>query len=99
MSVDEIHDALTQGSFAFETSGVENQKNSIRISLGKNSAAFVRLPNSDMFGLCDWYGVRTRQRPRKAANGSEASPATAPAESGETTAEAPAEASSVTEDK
>jgi hypothetical protein len=66
--VDEIHEALTQGSFSFGTSGADAQKNSIRISLGKNTATFVRLPNSDLFGLCEWYGKKLG-RPRK-TNGS-----------------------------
>lgn len=68
-SVDEIHDALVQGSFNFGTSGAENQKNSIRISLGKNSAAFVRLPNTDLFGLVEWYG-----RPKKGKKASSGGP-------------------------
>ncbi|HEY1709246.1 MAG TPA: hypothetical protein VGG10_13335 [Rhizomicrobium sp.] len=64
-SVDEIHDALTQGSFDFGTSGADAQKNSIRISLGKNSAVFVRLPNTDLFGLVEWYGVKKPSKSRK----------------------------------
>jgi hypothetical protein len=64
-SVDDIHEALSQGSFAFETSGETQQKNSIRISLGKNSAAFVKLPNSDLFGLVEWYGKRAGKPGRK----------------------------------
>ena len=59
-SVDEIHEALVQGSFGFSVSGFDAQKNSIRISLGKNSAQFVRLPSTDLFGLVEWYG-----RPKK----------------------------------
>jgi len=66
-SVDDIHDALTQGTFNFETSGVEAQKNSIRISLGKNSAAFVRLPNTDLFGLVEWYGKKPGKPGRKSS--------------------------------
>jgi hypothetical protein len=61
-SVDEILEALTQGSFSFETSGADSQKNSIRISLGKNSVTFVKLPNSDLFGLVEWYGGRAPRR-------------------------------------
>jgi hypothetical protein len=61
-SVDEIFEALTQGSFSFETSGADSQKNSIRISLGKNSVTFVKLPNSDLFGLVEWYGGRAPRR-------------------------------------
>lgn len=57
-SVDEIHEALAQGSFNFETAGVDAQKNSIRISLGKNSITFVKLPGTDLFGLVEWYGKK-----------------------------------------
>jgi hypothetical protein len=71
-SVDEIHEALSDGSFSFETSGADAQKNSIRISLGKNSTAFVRLPNSDLFALPEWFGKRPGKTGRKA--GTESSP-------------------------
>ena len=67
-SVDEIHESMMQGSFNFETAGADNQKNSIRISLGKNSTTFVRLPNSDLFGLVEWYGKRSK--PGRKASGS-----------------------------
>ena len=67
MSLDEIHDALTQGSFDFGTSGAEAQKNGIRISLGKNSAMFVRLPNTDLFGLVEWYGKKAGKPGKKPA--------------------------------
>lgn len=63
-SVDDIHEALTQGNFNFTNSGADAQKNGIRISLGKNSAAFVRLPNSDLFGLVEWYGGRPLRKVR-----------------------------------
>jgi len=67
-SVDDIHDALSAGSFKFEGTGAEAQKNSIRISLGKNSAAFVRLPNTDLFGLVEWYpGMGGKKSGRKSA--------------------------------
>lgn len=69
-SVDDIHSALMDGSFSFETSGADAQKNSIRISLGKNSATFVRLPNSELFGLPEWYGKKPGKPGRKAAAGS-----------------------------
>lgn len=59
-SVEEVYDALVQGSFGFETSGQDAQRNSIKISLGKNSAMFVRLPNSDRYGLADWYGKKPK---------------------------------------
>jgi len=69
-TVDEIHDAMTQGSFNFETSGVESQKAGIRISLGKNTVAFVRLPNTDSFGLLEWYpGLKRTGVVRRRFNG------------------------------
>lgn len=74
-SVDEIHEALTQGSFKFDTMGADAQKNSIRISLGKNSTSFVRLPNTDQFGLVEWYGITGRKTVRKSANGKAAAQA------------------------
>jgi len=76
-SVDDIYAALCDGSFAFDTSGAEAQKNGIRISLGKNSVAFVKLPNSDLFGLVEWYGARPRKPSAKKTNGVPAAPASA----------------------
>jgi hypothetical protein len=64
-SVDDIRDALLQGTYDFGTTNADQQKQGIRIALGKNSAAFVKLPNTDLFGLVEWYGQRPRrQRPR-----------------------------------
>lgn len=78
-SVDEIHDAMLQGTFNFETTGADAQKNGIRISLGKNSAAFVRLPNTDLFGLIEWYGKKPGKPGRKSGAESEAAPSSEPA--------------------
>lgn len=65
-SVDDIHEALSQGTYDFGTAGADAQKQSIRISLGKNTAAFVRLPNTDLFGLVEWYpGLKKAGKPRK----------------------------------
>ena len=61
VSVDDIHESLLQGSFSFGTSGADSQKNSIRISLGKNSTTFVKLPGSDLFGLAEWYGKKPKR--------------------------------------
>jgi hypothetical protein len=63
-SVDEIRDALLQGTYDFGTTNAEQQRQSIRISLGKNSVTFVKLPNTDLFGLPEWYGQRPRRRVR-----------------------------------
>lgn len=62
--MDDIHEALSTGSFKFEGSGAEAQKNSIRISLGKNSQTFVRLPGTDLFGLVEWYGAGAKKARR-----------------------------------
>jgi hypothetical protein len=61
LSVDTIHEHLIEGSFDFGTSGADSQKNSIRISLGKNSTTFVKLPGSDLFGLAEWYGKKPKR--------------------------------------
>lgn len=61
MEVDDLHAGLMRGNFDFGTTDKEAQKRALRISLGKNIAAFRKLPNSDMFGLTEWYGGgRTR---------------------------------------
>ena len=67
-SVDDIHSALSEGSFNFDSTSTDAQKAGIRISLGKNSVAFVKLPNSDLFGLIEWYGQRKgKPGPKKTA--------------------------------
>lgn len=53
-SVNEIYDGLVQGGFKFDTSNEENRKRNLRISLGKNTAQFHKLPNG-LFGLTEWY--------------------------------------------
>lgn len=73
-SVDAIHDHLLQGSFNFETTGADSQKNSIRISLGKNSVTFVKLPGSDLFGLVEWYGGKRSKPGRRATGATVSSP-------------------------
>ena len=82
-SVDDIHEALMQGTFNFETTGADAQKNGIRISLGKNSAAFVRLPNTDLFGLVEWYGKKPGKPGRKATSESAESEAPIPTDTEE----------------
>ena len=60
-SVNDIYDTLLQGGFKFDTSNEENRKRNLRISLGKNTAQFHKLPNG-MFGLTEWYpNVRTKR--------------------------------------
>jgi hypothetical protein len=93
-SLDEIHDALMQGTFNFETSGVEAQKNSIRISLGKNSALFARLPNTDLFGLAEWYGRRTPRKGARVTGNDSTSPASESDDGGEAAEQPAAETTS-----
>jgi hypothetical protein len=64
-AVDDIREALLQGTYNFGTTNIEAQKQSIRISLGKNSGVFVKLPNTDLFGLLEWYpGLRKPMKNR-----------------------------------
>jgi len=98
-SVDEIHDALTQGSFDFEATGAESQKNAIRISLGKNSLTFVKLPNTDLFGLVEWYGPKPRKPGRKASANGTPTPADAQAGEDEAAAEEAAAETETEENK
>jgi hypothetical protein len=66
-TVDDIRETLLQGTYDFGTNNADQQKQGIRIALGKNTAVFVRLPNSDLFGLIEWYpGLKRtpRARPR-----------------------------------
>jgi hypothetical protein len=82
-SVEEIREALLQGTYDFGTTNAEQQRQSIRISLGKNSTTFVKLPNTDLFGLPEWYGQRPRvPRFRLNRNGSSEVPAPDPIETG-----------------
>ncbi len=65
-SVEDIQEALIQGAYDFGTTNPESQKQSIRISLGKNTVTFVRIPSTDLFGLLEWYpGLRKAGKPRK----------------------------------
>lgn len=73
-SVEEIQETLLQGAFNFGTNNSESQKQSIRISLGKNTVAFVRIPNTDLFGLLEWYpGLHKVGKARKNGDKDQAS--------------------------
>jgi hypothetical protein len=58
-SLDEIHDALIRGGFAFGE-GVGDTKAALRIALGKD-ANVHRLPNG-AYGLLEWYPAKKRER-------------------------------------
>ena len=53
-SVNELYAAMTKGGYRFETDVEENAKRGLRISLGKNSTTFHKLPTGK-FGLREWY--------------------------------------------
>ncbi len=59
-TVDEIHQALKRGGFAFEARDEENQIRGLGVSISKNSALFARLPNASV-GLAEWYD---KKKPR-----------------------------------
>jgi hypothetical protein len=65
-TVDGIRETLLQGTYDFGTNNPDQQKHGIRIALGKNTQTFVRLPNSDLFGLAEWYPGVKKSIPRKA---------------------------------
>ncbi len=56
-TVDEIYEALKQGSFDFPAKKAVNQKASVQISLSKNTTTFEKLPDGS-YGLSIWYGRR-----------------------------------------
>lgn len=53
-TLNELHDALVAGGYAFSTKNVANAKRGLRISLTKNSHTFHKLPGGT-FGLKAWY--------------------------------------------
>lgn len=78
VSVEDIQGALIQGAYDFGTTNSESQKQSIRISLGKNTVTFVKIPGSDLFGLLEWYpGLRKAVKPRKNGEKDQATSSTA----------------------
>jgi hypothetical protein len=53
-SIAEIYNALKRGGYKFDTKDEENAKNTVRVSLRKNSSIFHKLPNGE-YGLLAWY--------------------------------------------
>lgn len=59
-TVEEIYQALAQGGFSFVARSPEQAIQGLTVSIGKNSAVFVKLPNGKV-GLKEWYpNVRGR---------------------------------------
>lgn len=60
-SVRDIYDALAKGGYQFGGSNDANNIRGLRISLGKSTRHFHKLPNGS-FGLAEWYpAVRSRK--------------------------------------
>jgi hypothetical protein len=53
-SVADIFSTVRKGGFKFDAKDDENAKNTIRMSLRKNSSIFHKLPNGE-YGLLTWY--------------------------------------------
>lgn len=53
VTVKEIVEGLKRGGFDFGKT--KELDRAVSISLGKNTQSFVQLPNSDAFGLLEWY--------------------------------------------
>ena len=60
-TVAELYETLVKGGYQFETDSPVNAKNSLRVSLSKNSGIFHKLPNGK-YGLVKWYD---RIKPKK----------------------------------
>lgn len=66
-AAEEIHSALEQGGFEFESRDKTVAMNSLKISLGKSSHTFKRLPNGK-YGLNEWYDIKPRAIKKKTAD-------------------------------
>ena len=66
-TVKEIHSAMVDGGYQFETASDVNAQRSIRITLTKNSSVFHKLPNG-AYGLLSWYP--NAKKPKKSEPGS-----------------------------
>nr|WP_298717243.1 hypothetical protein [uncultured Steroidobacter sp.] len=66
-TINEIHAALVEGNFIFETKDEANAKRGIRISVTKNSGIFHKLPNGRV-GLLEWYPNVKAPKAKKTAS-------------------------------
>lgn len=64
----EIADALLAGGYVFRDEIAPNR--AVPIRLGKNTAKFVSIPNTDSFGLLEWYPEVQKTRRAKSEKGS-----------------------------
>lgn len=66
--VREIYDALCKGGYEFDAKNAENAMRGLRISLGKSSRDFHKLPNGE-YGMTDWYpSVKVAKSSAKSAD-------------------------------
>lgn len=86
-SVESIYDVLVSGGYAFDQKGRDASIQSLSISIGKNSALFVKLP-SGLIGVKDWYGEAPKYR-RKDSNGPKTEESGGQEESAQTAENAP----------
>jgi hypothetical protein len=54
-TVPEIFKVMKDGGFHFEAKNDANAQRSLHIALSKNTTTFHRLPNSNKYGLREWY--------------------------------------------
>lgn len=72
--IDAIYDVMMAGGYVFENKGRDAAIQGLSVSIGKNSALFVKMKNG-LIGVTEWYGEPRRQvRVRASTNGSQAVP-------------------------
>lgn len=60
-TVPEIYKVMKDGGFHFEAKNEANAQRSLHIAMAKNTTTFHRLPNSNKYGLREWYpAIRDR---------------------------------------
>jgi len=92
-SVEAIYDLLVQGGYDFGTKNREMGVQGLAVSIGKNSALFVKL-SSGLIAMKDWYpnAPKTRTRGSKGGDGQDGDASGEASSNGETDEQAPAAA-------
>tara|TARA_A100001391_G_scaffold180564_1_gene146104 strand:+ start:185 stop:688 length:504 start_codon:yes stop_codon:yes gene_type:complete len=66
--VREIYDTLVKGGYEFDAKNDDNAMRGLRISLGKSTHTFHKLPNGD-YGLIEWYpAIKSRSSKNSDSN-------------------------------
>ena len=63
-SVDTIYDLLSEGGYHFDARSRDAGIQGLSVSIGKNSALFVKLKNG-LIGVTDWYESTPRRRKKR----------------------------------